>query len=521
MFSLNSFAADLKCSANGTFIFHIPGAYTSSRNQVDARNILNSDILFNNSSLFDLKKQNSNIIGIASQGLIQDKFTYIFNSLDPVYRDTVWMASGILELGFNLSGSIQTMNTATTTYSGFAQSLKTGVKGSERIKSTTAMTSLFSATTDLAGSGVLALSASNNNKTLLENLATGSTGVDFASKALTVAGLGNLSSLQGFAMTVGKLYNLYTLYKLEGNFFQAIDQASDSTLAAYYLTQNNVNNIAKEIKLKIDDNQKVILSVHGEGNQLASRAISQIMQDGTKKQKSRLTRLVSVLATSPTNAGYSYKYLYMKHNYDNRSLGGSSVMPNYVLNKSLLIPISDHPDLWDLSEPSNSYNNGSDFLKYYISQTIKGTGSSGHEEIMRDNYIAKLRESAESLEDNCPVEFTFCNGGDANSDLTVNIPDIETFSLSHIFPPPYNYISGVSQTCDCHAVKLSIEDTIAIEAHGTWTQNTEDHLINPVSSTNLTISPWETTVYLNVFGNTAYTAVRVGNVGSCQIINNK
>ncbi|MBC7711737.1 MAG: hypothetical protein H7177_00260 [Rhizobacter sp.] len=511
-------AEELKCSANGTFILHIPGAFTSLKDQTlkDGAKDRLIKILNTNPNAFDLRKQDADVIPITSQGYIQDKFNYYLMSITQNYgakaENAVWMTLGISEFGYNISEAATTIFKSGKTLTKMTAIKELGVTSSKKFLSGSELKKEIAATVNLQSTQQSAQSASTQSlNTFLHDISN-----EDNKDPLTRIGKGISIGISLFAdpMGVKNLINIVSLRALEGEFnIDVLDAQRDTILASYFTNQKNINHVADEIKKKLDLNKKIILSAHGEGNQLASRAISQIQQDGTAKQKSRLERLVSVLATSPTSDLYSNKYLYMKHNYDNRSFGGSSLMPNYVLNKSLLGHISDNPELWDLSEPSNRYNNGSSFLKYYISQIIKGTGSSGREEIMRDNYIAKLRESAESLEDNCPIDYTFCNAGRLSSDLIVNIPDVETFTISHIFQAPYTI--DVSHTCECHTVKLTSENPTVIDVHGTWFYEPDARKSGPIASSTFEILPINKVTYFKIFGISNF-GVMEGESNECQ-----
>jgi hypothetical protein len=111
------FASDaLKCSANGTLILHIPGAFTSRNDQDQGENSAKKEIgkiLKLNANKFDLNKQESDVIPIASQGFLQDKFNYYMMSLTQNYGSeaeaVVWMGVGVSEFGYNVGSDITTV----------------------------------------------------------------------------------------------------------------------------------------------------------------------------------------------------------------------------------------------------------------------------------------------------------------------------------------------------------------------------------------------------------------------------
>jgi hypothetical protein len=98
------YAGSLNCSASGTIVFHIPGSFTSKAEQSGAETKLKS-ILTDNPLYFDLKSQEAQLIPIASQGILQDKFNYFLNSLGTT-GDAAWLVLGATEFGYQTAGSV-------------------------------------------------------------------------------------------------------------------------------------------------------------------------------------------------------------------------------------------------------------------------------------------------------------------------------------------------------------------------------------------------------------------------------
>lgn len=232
VFGYSSFADELKCSANGTKILHIPGAFTSGKDQRIVKVELNDRILFANPNKFDLKKQDADVIPIASQGYIQDKFNYIFNS----YGDSgefAWVALGATEYGFRMAGNIKAVNSAGTIYSAFATSGAKGVVGNAKAINDSGILGLFRAQVSLSGQGVKAVNSTNSDKPLMYTLAKGSTGIGFVNKLLLFSGAASMSNIAGWGLTAKNVLNMASLYALEGDFNNAINQDQDTALAAY------------------------------------------------------------------------------------------------------------------------------------------------------------------------------------------------------------------------------------------------------------------------------------------------
>ncbi|MBC7430198.1 MAG: hypothetical protein H7336_16410 [Bacteriovorax sp.] len=457
--TFNSYAGELKCSANGAWILHIPGAFTSGSDQNEVNKLLKTKILVTNPNNFDLKKQNADVIPIASQGFIQDKFNYYLMSITQNYgakaENAVWMTLGISEFGYNISEAASTIFKAGKTLTKMTAIKELGVTSSKKFLSGSELKKEIVAAINLQSAQKSAQSASTQSlNTFLHDISN-----EDNMDPLTRIGKGISIGTSFFddPMGVKNLINFFSIVALEGKFnIDVLDAQRDTILATYFTNQKNINHVADEIKKKLDLNKKIILSAHGEGNQLVSRAIAQIQNSGTNDQKDKLSRVVSVLATSPTTDSYASKYLFMKHNYDNRSYGGSSIAANYILNKNTIGPITWSTDLSDLNNPQDSGNQGNSFLKYYLSEVTKGgkniTGAT--ESTMRDNFINELRASAESLEGNCipdividvpgaiqnkmiPTRYDYQNFTNHENKLKISIADKNDIDNSTIFTLRY------------------------------------------------------------------------------------
>ena len=465
--------AGLNCSANGTFIWHIPGAFTSSTDQKITKQVLSEKILNLNLNKFDLNKQESDVIPIASQGLIQDKFNYYMMSLTQKYGSeaeaVVWMGLGVSEFGYNVGSDITTVLKSGKALKKLTTVKSLGVVGSSKLVHFSEIKNSLVSTFNLQSTHQ---SVQNSKAQSLKEFIHEISNED-DKKALTRVGKG-ISMATGLfldPMGIKNLINFGSIVALEGKLnFDILDAQRDTALASYYTTQDNIKNVAKSITDKLDANQKIIISAHGEGNQLASRAIAQIQNSGTDSQKLKISKYVSVLATSPTTAGYTNKYNFMKHSYDNRRYGGSDIAPNYVLNKNSLKPISN--DLSDLTVPSDSGNQGSDFLKYYIGEVVQGikNSSGAIEQSMRANFIQELRTSAESLQDNCDNKTIFIKVNPKGTYLYTDSHDIDYDThnnppLWQTYPNPPSEIDLTTLYSDPELL-LQEGDIIEIQAVG-------------------------------------------------------
>ncbi len=395
-------SSGLKCSSNGTMIYHIPGAFTSGDDQATAKSELSNNILPANPNKFDLKQQDADVIPILSQGYIQDKLAFKMMRLGDTYgtdaANTAWLTLGVSELGFSLAGDLETVAVAAGNMTKLSSVKSIGVVGNLKKINIDKTKELVSSMINLSSQGISLSNSSGSALNVLKTL-TSEDNTNITTRLGKL--LGMLPALEGNPIGIKNVMNFASLQILEGGWYSHVNQYRGTALASYFTTQNNIDNIATMVEGQLDANKKVILSVHREGNELASRAIAQIQASGTPDQVSKLSKYVSVLSTSPTSNPYSTKYLPMKNSLDVNVAGAQFIAPNYVLkNKTgrdtnnFFTKIIDKITLEPL---------GSSFLDYYLSQDRTASLGNGPYLTMRDQFIQQLQNSAESLEDNCSI----------------------------------------------------------------------------------------------------------------------
>jgi hypothetical protein len=359
-------AGNLTCSMKGTHLLHLPGAFTSTSEQSRVEKELQtiSDV---NSLYIDQKKLFVSSVPIPSQGILMDNFNYFMMSSPPgIERDLTWLTIGALEFGFSIKNDI----VAVTKVGGVLSKVNRGgaivtkmrgtVKNGKFIVETVKKREIVSAT-KLIGTGNTILSEGFESiKDFLRVVSSQDNNYDPSTFLGKVFGL---IDIENPAIMGRNILNTVSLAKLESKFnLDFFFQHRDTYLATYFTTEKNINNIAGIISSKLNENKKVIISAHGEGNQLVESAIAQLYGIEDVAMNEKLTKYLSVVATSPTTNQYSNKYFYMKHNFDKRQFGGSDVINNYVLNNNSL------PG--DSQANSKDSRYGFSFLDFYASPIV-------------------------------------------------------------------------------------------------------------------------------------------------------
>lgn len=401
----------LECSAQGTTILHIPAAFTSRFEQKIGLPSAQSELKVitksnENAFKFDKIKQEVDVIPVYSQGFFQDKFNYYLMSMTQTFgKDAerlTWMSLGAGEFSVNLGQDVTTIFRGSKSLTRLTTIKEFGVANAKRVFKASQLKKEIVASANIHLQANSVSNAETTNLTKFIHDISNEDGKDFLTRTGKLISIG--TALLYDPVGIKNFLNLVSLYTLEEKFtVDVLDDQRDTLLASYYTNQRNVSSIAESIKAKLNNNEKVIINSHGEGGQLASRALAQIEQTGNVVEKERLKKFVSVLSTSPTTTEFHSKYIHMKHNYDNKSFGGSNVMPNYVLNKESIGSIAFSLDFSNLKQPSDRGNAANNFLKYYLSSSIKGIKNSegAIEQEMRKNFVNELTRTAELLESNC------------------------------------------------------------------------------------------------------------------------
>jgi len=191
--------------------------------------------------------------------------------------------------------------------------------------------------------------------------------------------------------------NTFSLAMIEDDFYKAYKTAPNNLNDAYTSNEAVIANISDKIKKSLNKNERLILSPHGEGNQLAKKAIEKISNYGTFEEKLKLGKYLSVLATSPTTEPYTTRYSYMKHTFDNRLFDSASNVTNYVIKPDLEKPSVSLIDAFNI----NSFS-ADNFLRYYISDIVEGRPINDTTfRNMSENYKREIASAALKLESNC------------------------------------------------------------------------------------------------------------------------
>jgi len=125
--SFNVFSLEPNCSRVGTRLIHIPGELTRSSEQNEALNTLKNLKEMDN-KLFDYRIQFVEILPIQSQGYLQAKFNYLFNTLGE-NGDYAWFFLGKLEQGYSTTQAVSTLNTSGSVIQSYVSSKSVGVLG--------------------------------------------------------------------------------------------------------------------------------------------------------------------------------------------------------------------------------------------------------------------------------------------------------------------------------------------------------------------------------------------------------
>lgn len=400
--------AELNCSSKGMDVLHIPGFSISKLNQ-DKADLDLKNILILKPNYFDNKSQNSTLIPISTQGYIQDKLSYLMMEYGDRYgskaEEAAWMTFGITEYGYSVHSDLVTLGTSIK-YVAKTKIIHKGLKSTSHVISNySEYKSMYPALFNISGQSVT-IATNNGEKSLLQNL----TDQSESTRVEKIASMFLGPSLLSFV-------NLATIRLIEGNWGSALDQQRDTILATKWTINDNIDKVKNAISKKLNDNKKVIINAHAEGNQLASRAIAQLKLD--PNYTNRVNKYVSILATSPTSNAYHGKYVYMKNDHDNRLLDITTPY-NFILIPNFSV--------FDVSA-GMSYNSHStdNFLDFYISPINKAKRVNTIEKVaIRDLYIQDLRKSAELLESNCGDPILQLTSIDTNVIIT-NSPESNVY----------------------------------------------------------------------------------------------
>jgi hypothetical protein len=397
-------ANELTCSINGTKLYYLPGFFTSLNNQFDVADALRLNIKSNKDFVIDKKKQEFELIPIASQGKIQDELNYIKLKGDSKFTDSAYEAVEYFEVGRNIFGFLSSSKEVGKIV---AESFKTQNItriGGQVKKGTTTISKVVKESRvkdDLnffstIGSIVTGIS---KDKTLKEILFSQDGEYNSTTRLFKLLPLANILSRDPFAIKNG--INLLSLFILEKDYKLAVENSRDALISGEITTGKNIKKIKDKIleNLKanyqdINLNKKIIISAHAEGNLLLKKAVEEIKNSGTDEEKILISKYLAILSTSPQTEKYHKKYLFMKNNDDYLASGAS----NFTITKSIA-------SINDISEYVSTYvydYKNSDFLMDYFSENKMAIYNGDTEgKAMFAHYTSMLVDSALSLEDNC------------------------------------------------------------------------------------------------------------------------